>query len=118
MKYKVIGWLDLIFGSLGFLQQILMLFVVYPKLSTLYQDFGAQLPLSTKAYPYFAGAIAIILVLVAQTGAKLAFTKKPSERLFKLGLAALILIFLLGGLYVPSAIFSIISPIYSLTSTL
>lgn len=116
MKYKIVGWLDLILGSLGFVQQILMLFVVYPKLSTLYQEFTAQLPWSTKAYPYLAGAIAIILALVAYTGAKLAFSKKPSEKLFKFGLAALFAILLLGGLYVSSAIFSIISPLYSLTS--
>lgn len=116
MKYKVVGWLDLIFGSVGLIQQILMLFFVYPKLNTLYQDFNAQLPLFTRIYPYLVVVAAIVSAGIIFLGMKLAFSKTPSNKLFKLGTITLIVILLLGILNIFSSMLSVISPIYSLSS--
>lgn len=116
MKYKVVGWLDLIFGSLGLIQQILMLFFIYPKLSSLYQDFGAQLPLTTKAYPYVSVVVALVLAVVVYVGARLIFSKVRDEKVFKVGIVALVVMLLLGGLFISSSVISAILPIYSLTS--
>ena len=114
------GWLDLTFGLLGLAQQIIMLFVVYPKLNSLYQDFyiGGKLPFFTRAYPYITVVMIILLAGIAYIGKKLAFEKSPSEKLFKWGLVALIVIFLFGGYYVSSLMMSFISPLYSITSQL
>lgn len=116
MKYKVVGWLDIVFGSLGFIQQIIFLLFVYPKLSSLYQDFGAQLPWYTRAYPYLVLIVAIILAGIVFIGSKLAFSKSPNEKLFKVGIVTLITIVLLGGIYLSLSLFSALSPIYGLSS--
>ena len=120
MKYKVVGWLDLIFGLLGLVQQTIMLFVVYPKLNALYQDFyiGGKLPFFTRAYPYITVVLIILLAGIAYIGKKLAFEKSPNEKIFKLGLMALVAVFLFGGYYISSLIMSFVSPLYSITSQL
>src|SRR3989344_8188235 len=118
MKFKVVGWLDLVFGSLGLIQQILLLFFVYPKLTTLYQDFQTRLPASTQIFPYLSLAVSLLLVLIVILGAKLAFGQKPAEKTFKLGVVALIAILILGGIYLSTSTLSLLSPIYSLSSDL
>ncbi|OGC92473.1 hypothetical protein A3D85_03020 [Candidatus Amesbacteria bacterium RIFCSPHIGHO2_02_FULL_47_9] len=118
MKYKVVGWLDLIFGCLGLVQQIVMLFFIYPKLSSLYQDFGAQLPFLTRVYPYLTAIAAVVLAGVVYIGARLVFGKLPNEKMFKLGVIALAVMFVLGGSYLASSLTSILSPIYGLSSNL
>ena len=115
MKFKVVGWLDLVFGSLGLIQQILLLFFVYPKLTTLYQDFQTRLPASTQIFPYLSLAVSLLLVLIVILGAKLAFGQKPAEKTFKLGVVALIAILILGGIYLSTSTLSLLSPIYSLS---
>ncbi len=112
------GWLNLIFGGLGLLQQILMLFLVYPKLSGLYQDFGADLPWLTRNFPIVTMAGIVFLAGVTYLGVKLAFDKAPQEKLFLAGLAGLAILFTIGGMYFGVTLVSVIGPIYSLTSNI
>lgn len=118
MKYKIVGWINLILGSLLLLQQIGMLFLVYPKLSYLYKEFGPDLPTSTKIYPYTTAVAIIFLSGVIWIGAKLAFNKIRSNNYFRLGITALVILFLFGGYYFSTQLLSVISPLYSITSNL
>jgi len=117
VKYKIIGWINLILGSLFLLQQIGMLFFVYPKLNNLYGEFGGDLPLSTKIYPYTTTAAIIFLSGVIWIGARLVFNKYSSHKPLILGIFGFIILFLFGGYYFSTQFLSIISPLYSLTSS-
>lgn len=116
MKYKVMGWLDLILGGLSFVQQAIMLFLVYPKMNVLYEGFGADLPFFTKVYPYTTGILILVLAGVVWIGWKLAFSKVPDKKLFKAGVIALIFIILGWGYYFGSSIMSLIYPIYDISN--
>jgi hypothetical protein len=116
MKYKVVGWLDIVFGMIGALQQSIMLFVVYPKMNNLYQDFSGELPVQTKMFPYLTGLGIILFAGIAFLGMKLAFSKTSHEKLFKWGVGVLVGMLALGGIGIGFSIFSVIMPLYSITS--
>jgi len=118
MKYKIVGWINLVFGSLFLIQQVTMLFFVYPKLSYLYDEFGADLPLSTRIFPYLTTFVILVLVVIVWIGAKLVSNKIPNDKFLKLGIAGLIVLFLFGGYYFSTQLLSIIFPLYSITSNL
>lgn len=115
MNSKIIGRLDIVFGSFGLLFPVVGL-LIYPKLGLLYQEFGNELPFFTRAFPYLTVFITVILIGVIYVGAKLAFTKSPGKKMYKLGLFGLIATLILAILYVPLMLTSLIFPIYSLTS--
>lgn len=115
MKYILVGWANLIIGGLGLLWQTIMLVAVYPKMNSLYKDVGAELPLSTMTFPYWNGVVIIFLVGVVYVGSKLAFAKNPSKGIFKWGIVALVVMFIMGGYFASVSLISIISPIYSVT---
>lgn len=115
MKYKIIGWLDLVIGSLGLLHQVVMLTIVYPKLNLLYQDFGVQLPAMTKIYPYITLMLVLILAAIVFIGVKLVFGKSPTKTQYIAGIIALIAMILGMGMMSYLAILSVVSPIYNLT---
>jgi hypothetical protein len=114
VKYKVIGWLDLILGGLGCGQQVIMLFLVYPKLEYLYQGMEVELPFITRAYPYLTGAGVLFLAGTGLLGAKLVFGSEPGEKLYKLGVALFAGLLILGGLYFSATLRSLIEPLYTL----
>lgn len=118
MKYKVVGWLDLVFGSLGFVQQVIMLLVVYPKMNTLYQDFGVDLPIMSRMFPYATGGVILVLAGIGFVGGKLAFSKTPSEKIYVLGILALISILMGMGYYSSLIMKSLITPMYEVSAVL
>jgi type II secretory pathway component PulF len=79
----------LVLGGFDFVQQAIALLVVYPKMNVLYEDFGAELPLSTKMYPYVTGVVILVLIGVVEIGWKLIRGRNPSNKLFRLGVTAL-----------------------------
>lgn len=116
MRYKLVGWLNLVFGFLGLIYQVAMLFFVYPKLNSLYQDLDVQLPFTTKLYPFITLISIVVLAAVTAIGAKLITDKTPQEKLYKLGLIALLAFLFLASIFTYTAVYSLVKPLYDLTS--
>lgn len=116
MNNKAIGTLNLILGTVGMIFQASMLFVVYPKLNSLYVEFGASLPISTKIFPYITVLSLFMFVGMIIIGARLILSKDSNTKLSKIGLFFVIVTVLLGGWQVSTSLSSLLTPLYGLTS--
>jgi len=112
--YKIIGILDIILGSIFSIFELILLFIVYPKLQVLYEGFDAELPTTTKLAPYIMFVILIIFLSIVFIGVKL--LKSPTDKLSKLGLIGFIVLILISGYFTAASILSVINPIYHLTT--
>lgn len=118
MKYKIIGWLDMVLGGLGFILQTVNLLVVYPKMKVLYGELGKNTPSSTQMYPFTTSITILALAVVVWLGWRLAFGKNPNDKLFKWGMLALAAVLLGMGYIMAYSTMSLVEPIYNISNGL
>jgi len=114
MKYKLVGWADMITGGVGGLQQLAMIAVVYPKMVRLYGELGASLPWYGRVMPYVSMGAVIYLGGLTVLGAKLVFDKSPKEGWWLAGLAGLAIAVGAAGLLMTVSVMGTVAPIYKL----
>lgn len=115
VKPKLVGWLNIVFGLFGALQQGVLLFVTYPRLISMYQDFGADLPLSITLAPLFMGFMLLLSLGVTFIGIRLVFCPQSGQKLYKMGLVSLAILLILGGFHLAVSIPALIMPMYRIT---
>lgn len=115
-KYKIVGIIDLFFGISQFLISIIFPLSVFPELSKMYADFNVNSQLN-----FTSGYIVVMFILIIAVtnlflGVK-GFTKtNEKDKYFRYGIISVVVTFFLTGILVAILNFSIISPIYNLTS--
>jgi hypothetical protein len=115
-KYKIVGIIDLFFGIPQFLISIIFPLSVFPKLSQMYADFNVNSQLNLTSGYVVALLIFIIAITNIFLGIKGLTISKEKEKYFKYGIISAVATFFLTGILVAILNFSIISPIYNLTS--
>lgn len=112
IRYLIVGVFTAIFGSAEIIIPLIMLFIIFPKISTLYTDLDIEqnslLTYTPIAILIILGAINIFLCVKI-----LLKTTTNKERYFKFGLASLAVTILFGGALQGLLILSVISPIYN-----
>lgn len=116
MKNKIIAVIDIFLGLLFSIEQMILLIFVYPRMAALYNDFDTQLPPTTRYFPIYSVIFIILFAGVILIGIKL--LKKPTDKLFKLGVAGLIIMLLFAGYAVGISVIGLISPIYNLSTAI
>ncbi|MBI2028893.1 hypothetical protein HYT02_00555 [Candidatus Gottesmanbacteria bacterium] len=114
IKYKIVGFFNILFGLILFFVPLTYLLLVIPKINELYADFGTKpnlLPIyATGSVPLFIGLLTIFI------GSKLFSSQaKIREKYFLYVLISLIL-WIIGGLIVGFLTLSIPFTLYNLTS--
>ncbi|MBU0708274.1 hypothetical protein KJ596_00810 [Patescibacteria group bacterium] len=115
-KYKIVGIINFIFGSLQIIYSLLTIFIIIPKLLTeLYTEVNVEMP--SFAPTYLALGFNLLLgIICIFLGYKL-FSKhgEVQKKYYKFGLALAIVSVLFGGVFSGTAILSAVLPIYNLT---
>lgn len=114
-KYKIVAIIELFLGLLQLTSALAMLLFVIPKLSSVYSDFNV------KASPINSYIALILVLLMGIVNLFFSFklfanSKKNKEQYFKYGIISAISTFFLMGVFIGIANFSILSPLYNLTS--
>ena len=116
VKYKVVGILDIVFSSLFLITQLGLIFFVYPKMYQLYSKFNVQLPFITRYFYFFSFAFILIYLTIFVVGIKL--LKSQNQKLFVLGVIALVMMFVFSGYFIVTSVLGAINPIYDLSNNL
>ena len=115
-KYKIVGIVDLFFGIPQLLISIVFPLSVFPKLSQMYSDFNVNSQLNLTSGYIVVMLILIIAITNLFLGVKGFTETKEKDKYFKYGIISAVATFFLTGILVAILNFSIISPIYNLTS--
>ena len=111
-KYKTVGILNLFLGILEVFFALFAFVFIVPKLTSLYSEFGTELPSFVSIY-LILGVIILMGIGNLFFGFNLISKPEKKDKYFKFALFLLIASFLLSGIF--SSI-GIILPIYDLTS--
>lgn len=114
MKYKIVGYIDIILSFLFGVSQVLLLIFVYPKMLRLYSDLNVQLPPATKNVFPIGLMFTVIYLCIFLIGLKL--LKKPDRLTFILGIIAALIMILFGGYFSAISVMSVIGPAYNMTA--
>lgn len=115
MKYKVLGVVNLIIGFLQISISLLTLFVTIPSLRTLYAGYDVEAPNFALIYlMYFIIIVAGIINLFLSF--KLFSNATNKEKYFIYGMISTIITLIFIGASYAFSLFSIILPIYNVTS--
>lgn len=115
-KYKVVGAVNFIFGSLQVIYPLLMAFMTVPKLMQLYSEFSVGKP--SLAPTYLALGFNLLLGVMNIFFAFKLFSKQKAvqEKYFKFGLGMAVASFLLLGVSSFLTVLSAVIPVYQMTS--
>ncbi|MBI2049635.1 hypothetical protein HYT32_01895 [Candidatus Roizmanbacteria bacterium] len=108
MRYKVVGLSNLIFGALLSIYAFSMLFVVVPRLSSLYTELNIDVGSSVTGTNIRMVFILIFGLLGILLGAKL--LSKPSKIYFKIGVIFLALYLVWWGLGIINSMLINVNP--------
>ncbi len=115
-KYKIVGIIDLILGILQLLFSIVIPLSVFSTLRQLYYAINTHYQMNLMNVYVIVTLILLMAALNLFLGAKGLTGSKEKERYFKYGIISAVTTLFLTGILGSILIFSIISPIYNLTS--
>lgn len=116
MKYKIVGYANIFIAAIYALAQAGVLLFVYPRMMSMYESMGVELPKETSLSPVVSLIAIAVFSWVVYLGIKL--VKKPSERLFWINVVLLICLLTISGLFFSASFLSLIIPMYTITSSL
>lgn len=116
-KYKIVGFFNILFGLIYFIVPVSYLFLVVPKLYQIYSYFNSKPNLFII---YLFGGIPIVISLLSLLIGVRIFSKdeKVREKYFVYGLIFFGLLWIISGLIIASLSFSVLYPLYNLSSQL
>lgn len=113
LKNKIVGFSDLLLGLWGIVLQVPFLLIVYPKLSSLYSQFNAELPITTRLIPYLSFLVLLISICSLYVGVKIFKTDKENKKLFAFGVILLIIMAIWALYGISLFVVGSILPIYN-----
>lgn len=117
MKYKIVGIANFLIGGIQILVALMLIFLVIPRMQSLYQDFNVQIP-SIK--PYLMPSLNTILgSLNIFLGYKLFSTETNDiDKYFTVSVIYLTFTFIIASVIAKLSILSLLIPLYKLTASL